>query len=68
MQLSPRCFAFGCPRTGSRDRLCGCPCPDGYEQAIETEVFAPHHWEGRVSSNGVPIQVSRLGKSSLVRT
>jgi hypothetical protein len=34
---------------------------------IETEVFAPFRWEDRVSSDGVPIQVSRLGKSVLLR-
>ncbi len=27
---------------------------------IEVEVFAPHVWEGRVNSDGAPIQVSRL--------
>jgi hypothetical protein len=34
---------------------------------VETEVFAPFKWEDGVSSDGVPIQVSRLRKSVLVR-
>jgi hypothetical protein len=32
------------------------------------ELFSRFAWEDRISSGGVPIQVSRLGKSSLVRT
>jgi hypothetical protein len=34
---------------------------------IEIEVFGPHRWEDRTGSGGVPIQVSRLRPSSLVR-
>jgi hypothetical protein len=34
---------------------------------VQIEVFAPFRWEDRVSSGGVPIQVSRLRKSVLVR-
>jgi hypothetical protein len=33
---------------------------------IEIEVFAPHRWEDRISSDGVPIKVARL-QSVLVR-
>ena len=34
----------------------------------DAELFTRFAWEDRISSGGVPIQVSRLGKSSLVRT
>jgi hypothetical protein len=34
---------------------------------IEIEVFAPHRWEYRISSGGVPIQVAQLRPSVLVR-
>src|SRR5262249_4315266 len=39
----------------------------GYGYVINAEIFAPHHWEERVSSGGVPIAVTQLRKSSLVR-
>jgi hypothetical protein len=32
------------------------------------ELFSRFAWEDRISSGGVPIRVSRLGRSSLVRT
>jgi hypothetical protein len=34
---------------------------------IEIEVFAPHCWEHRISSGGVPIQVAQLRPSVLLR-
>jgi hypothetical protein len=34
---------------------------------IEIEVFAPHCWEHRISSGGVPIQVAQLRPSALLR-
>jgi hypothetical protein len=34
----------------------------------DVEIYAPHHWEDRVSSDGVPILVSQLRQSVLVRT
>jgi hypothetical protein len=70
MRLSNQCWAFGCRRTGSRDRLCSSACPPdecAYEQAIETEIVAPHRWEKRRSSGGVPIEVAQLRPSVLVR-
>jgi hypothetical protein len=36
-------------------------------QLIEIEVFAPHCWEHRISSGGVPIQVAQLSPSVLLR-
>jgi len=36
-------------------------------QLIEIEVFAPHCWEHRISSGGVPIQVAQLRPSVLLR-
>jgi hypothetical protein len=70
MRLSNQCWAFGCQRTGSRDKLCSSACPPdecAYEQAIETEVIAPHRWEPHRSSGGVSIMVAQLGRSALVR-
>jgi hypothetical protein len=64
MRLSNQCWAFGCERTGSHDRLCGSICP---ADVIETEIIAPHHWEPRVSSDGVRVQVAQLRKSFLQR-
>src|SRR5262249_55113621 len=34
---------------------------------LDVEVFAPHHWEPRISSGGISIMVAQLGKSPLVR-
>jgi hypothetical protein len=34
---------------------------------IEIEVFAPHCWEHRISSGGVPLQVAQLRPSVLLR-
>jgi hypothetical protein len=34
---------------------------------IEIDVFAPHCWEHRISSGGVPIQVAQLRPSALLR-
>jgi hypothetical protein len=31
-------------------------------------IYAPHNWEDRTSSGGVPTKVARLGRSALVRT
>jgi hypothetical protein len=39
----------------------------GPAEVVETEVFAPHHWENCVSSGGVRIQVAQLRKSFLQR-
>jgi|SRR5262245_10332227 len=39
----------------------------GQKTVLDVEIFAPHRWEPRRSSGGVPIMVARLGKSALVR-
>jgi hypothetical protein len=41
--------------------------PLPFQRLLEIEVFAPHCWEDRISSGGVPIQVAQLRPSALLR-
>jgi hypothetical protein len=41
--------------------------PLPFSRLFEIEVFAPHCWEQRMSSGGVPIQVAQLRPSALLR-
>lgn len=41
--------------------------PFPLSRLIEIEVFAPHCWQHRISSGGVPIQVAQLRRSVLLR-